>query len=327
LLAIQKDGVRLVHEDPITKSKRVTDISGNILSTVELDPWGADTAKSNQSAFQPKKFTSYERDGNGSDEAMFRRYNRWHSRFDQPDPYEGSYDSMNPQSFNRYSYTQNDPVNFTDPSGLDGEFTCTPGDPMCALGTVTVYGSYGGLLGGSGSGLGVSDSGQFLDIDLGNFGARGTGNPQNPTPTLKDAIDSARKALEADQCKSLFSKGNGLETLNKLVKDKKLKIGDTGVPRQLSPTGRLKDAPGLGEIEKGGRVFLNPSSSVMKGTYPYDSPTAAFGGLSPTNALAALIIHGVLHVTKDIEPDGTSPNDSLIHNADVARSCFPKPNP
>ena len=51
-------------------------------------------------------------------EAMFRRYNRWHSRFDQPDPYDGSYDVSDPQSFNRYAYTQNDPANFVDPTGL-----------------------------------------------------------------------------------------------------------------------------------------------------------------------------------------------------------------
>src|SRR5256885_8045894 len=70
---------------------------------------------------QPKKFTTYDRDGNGSDEAMFRRYNRKHSRFDQPDPYEGSYDLSDPQSLNRYAYTQNDPVNFVDPSGLNEE--------------------------------------------------------------------------------------------------------------------------------------------------------------------------------------------------------------
>jgi len=50
---------------------------------------------------------------------MFRRYNRAHSRFDQPDPYEGSYDLRDPQSFNRYAYVQNDPVNFVDPSGLN----------------------------------------------------------------------------------------------------------------------------------------------------------------------------------------------------------------
>jgi hypothetical protein len=49
---------------------------------------------------------------------MFRRYNRWWSRFDQPDPYDGSYDITRPQSFNRYAYVENDPVNFVDPTGL-----------------------------------------------------------------------------------------------------------------------------------------------------------------------------------------------------------------
>lgn len=50
--------------------------------------------------------------------AHHRRYNRYHSRFDQPDPSDGSYDLSNPQSLNRYSYTLNDPVGYTDPSGL-----------------------------------------------------------------------------------------------------------------------------------------------------------------------------------------------------------------
>jgi RHS repeat-associated protein len=97
----------------------VTNSAGAIVSTIELDPWGADTNRSNNAAFQPRKFTSYERDANGSDEAMFRRYNRWQSRFDQPDPYDGSYDAADPQSFNRYAYVQGDPVNFVDPTGLD----------------------------------------------------------------------------------------------------------------------------------------------------------------------------------------------------------------
>ena len=118
LLAVQQqNSVNWMHEDPVTKSKRVTDASGTLVSTVELDPWGGDTNRSSNAAFQPKQFTSYERDANGSDEAMFRRYNRWHSRFDQPDPYDGSYALTNPQTFNRYSYTQNDPVNFVDPTG------------------------------------------------------------------------------------------------------------------------------------------------------------------------------------------------------------------
>ena len=49
---------------------------------------------------------------------MKRSYHGWHSRFDQPDPWDGSYDLSDPQSFNRYTYVQNDPVNYVDSSGL-----------------------------------------------------------------------------------------------------------------------------------------------------------------------------------------------------------------
>jgi len=118
MIAVQAGGVNWVYQDPVTKSQRVTDNSGNVISTVDLDPWGGETAASSNQAFQPHRFTSYERDGNSGDEAMMRRYTgKWH-RFDQPDPYEGSYDLTDPQSFNRYAYTQNDPVNFVDPTGL-----------------------------------------------------------------------------------------------------------------------------------------------------------------------------------------------------------------
>src|SRR5439155_24672473 len=124
--------------------------------TIELDPCGADTNRSSSAAFQPHKYTSYERDGNASDEAMFRRFNRWHSRFDQPDPYEGSYDLSDPQSLNRYAYTQNDPANFVDPTGLDSQCPsgttpasdpAVPGSTVCVpnlSGSVTIYGSSSG---------------------------------------------------------------------------------------------------------------------------------------------------------------------------------------
>jgi hypothetical protein len=29
-----------MHQDPVAKSKRVTDASGNVISAIELDPWG-----------------------------------------------------------------------------------------------------------------------------------------------------------------------------------------------------------------------------------------------------------------------------------------------
>jgi len=44
-------------------------------------------------------------------------------RFLMPDPYGASAKPGNPQSWNRYAYVNNDPVNKNDPSGLD------PDDP------------------------------------------------------------------------------------------------------------------------------------------------------------------------------------------------------
>jgi RHS repeat-associated protein len=51
--------------------------------------------------------------------AQFRNYSELQARWLSPDPYDGSYDASNPQSFNRYSYVLNNPLSLTDPSGLD----------------------------------------------------------------------------------------------------------------------------------------------------------------------------------------------------------------
>jgi RHS repeat-associated protein len=119
MLAIQKGGqVSWVHQDPVTKSQRLTDNTGEVVSTIDLDPWGGETGRSEFQTKQPHRYTTYERDANGGDEAMFRRYESKLPRFSQPDPYEGSYNLSDPQSFNRYAYVGNDPVNFVDPLGL-----------------------------------------------------------------------------------------------------------------------------------------------------------------------------------------------------------------
>ncbi|MGI8918072.1 MAG: hypothetical protein ACR2H6_05675, partial [Pyrinomonadaceae bacterium] len=97
--------VNTVHQDPVTKSQRITDSSGTLTSTiVDLDPWGGETGRSSNAAFQPHRFTSYDRDANGGDDAMMRRYQSTNSRFFQPDPYDGSYSLTDPQSLNRYAY-------------------------------------------------------------------------------------------------------------------------------------------------------------------------------------------------------------------------------
>jgi RHS repeat-associated protein len=119
MIALQSNGVYWRHSDPVTKGQRMTNSAGQVVSTVELDPFGGETARSSNTAFEKHRFTTYERDTNGGDDAQARRYEGKHQRFAQPDPYDGSYDLSDPQSLNRYSYVENDPVNFIDPSGLD----------------------------------------------------------------------------------------------------------------------------------------------------------------------------------------------------------------
>ena len=108
-----------MHQDPVTKSQRLTDSTGTVTAGIDLDPWGGETSRTFNGAQLSKKYTTYDRNANGRDEAMMRSYHAWFSRFDQPDPYDGAYDLADPQSLNRYAYVQNDPVNFVDPSGLD----------------------------------------------------------------------------------------------------------------------------------------------------------------------------------------------------------------
>ncbi|HJT64840.1 MAG TPA: S8 family serine peptidase [Pyrinomonadaceae bacterium] len=216
LLAVQSDlSVSWVHEDPITKSKRLTNSAGNVTSSIELDPWGADAgpAWSSNSAFQPRKFTTYDRDANGSDEAMFRRHNRWHSRFDQPDPSTTSYSLADPQSFNRYTYVQNDPVNLVDPSGLDplggvlGGWTGITLNPPS--GSVTITGSFDDFFRHGGTSGDGSEWRTLAVIDQRKLN-RGTPQTRVPFP----GTDAVRNRLNTGDCNayiaSLLAKANEL---------------------------------------------------------------------------------------------------------------------
>lgn len=57
-------------------------------------------------------------DSTGLNHTWFRKYENGAGRWTSPDPYNGSINIDNPQSFNRFSYVENQPTNFVDPSGL-----------------------------------------------------------------------------------------------------------------------------------------------------------------------------------------------------------------
>ncbi len=70
-------------------------------------------------------------DATGLDHTWWRKLESFAGRWTSPDPYNGSMTNSDPQSCNRYAHVQNDPVNFVDPSGLDGK----PGD-LCPGGVI-----------------------------------------------------------------------------------------------------------------------------------------------------------------------------------------------
>ncbi|MBK8150793.1 MAG: RHS repeat-associated core domain-containing protein [Acidobacteria bacterium] len=108
----------------------ITDSQGNVIARRDFKPFGEEitsntgerttTAKYGVSDNLRQKFTTYQRDEEtGLDFAEARMYRNNHARFTAPDPLLSSASLGNPQTFNRYVYVGNNPVNVTDPLGLD----------------------------------------------------------------------------------------------------------------------------------------------------------------------------------------------------------------
>ncbi len=79
------------------------------------------------------------------DAAWYRNYTTQQARWLRPDPYNGSYDLYNPQSFNRYMYVNGNPLGSVDPSGLTVGVTGGVGGSICSVANWTDSFSYGGL--------------------------------------------------------------------------------------------------------------------------------------------------------------------------------------
>jgi RHS repeat-associated protein len=82
-------------------------------------PFG-DGASCTGTHYANQLFTGDEHDSESNTEHTdFRQMSGIQGRWLSPDPYAGSMDIGNPQSFNRYAYVMNDPINLLDPFGLD----------------------------------------------------------------------------------------------------------------------------------------------------------------------------------------------------------------
>ncbi len=122
--------------DTLGSPRVISDNSGAVISRRDFMPFGeelyAGTANRTTAAKYStvgmdnvrKRFTGYEKDTEtGLDFAEARYYDNRYGRFTAVDPLLASGKSANPQTFNRYVYVSNNPINFTDPSGMDWGWT------------------------------------------------------------------------------------------------------------------------------------------------------------------------------------------------------------
>ena len=106
------------HSDPMTGDSVIMMYSVTCASVVRLSP---------------SLFTGKERDSEtGLDYFGARYYASNMGRFMSPDPLMASAHASNPQTWNRYAYTLNNPLRFVDPDGMEVSSSCAK-DSKCTI--------------------------------------------------------------------------------------------------------------------------------------------------------------------------------------------------
>src|SRR3989339_566523 len=104
--------------DHLTSASVITNVSGGVVQKLDYLPFGSERVNVKTSGFDTRfTFTDQEKDDESG--LMYygaRYYNPVIGRFTSVDPAFGNF--MEPQSFNKYAYTQNNPLKYIDPTGL-----------------------------------------------------------------------------------------------------------------------------------------------------------------------------------------------------------------
>ncbi len=108
--------LQVYHTDGLGSVRAITDTTGSVTQTYQTDEFGVPTQTQGDSS-QPFSYTGEQRDSeDGLTYLRARMYDATSGRFLQADPLRKS--GSNSQGWNRYTYVQNSPANFGDPSGL-----------------------------------------------------------------------------------------------------------------------------------------------------------------------------------------------------------------
>ena len=122
--------VAYLTSDHLGSPRITTDALGQVISRRDFMPFGEEITRTNYGADSVRqKFTGYERDNESDlDFAQARMYKPSHGRFTSVDPLLTTGRLFSPQTWNRYLYTLNNPLAFTDPTGM---YECSGTEKEC----------------------------------------------------------------------------------------------------------------------------------------------------------------------------------------------------
>ncbi|HEV2863860.1 MAG TPA: RHS repeat-associated core domain-containing protein [Pyrinomonadaceae bacterium] len=286
--------------------------------------------------------------GTGLDHTLFRKYESAFGRWTSPDPLAGSMSVADPQSFNRYAYVRNDPVNYIDPLGLLMALCTETTTWNERTATLTVRTSCmiiddgggfrggaiiprdpigGGFRGGGGPGPGAGP---------GNQGNTGQDASQNTTAQAEtdcnfpsyDKLSPAQKALLGKNGEQTYNslhealKANFLNITGAMTK---AGINFSGASLQYAGirTDRLMFNPGPGLADMRASV----QAGINRGTFKKDTPAnsehplmSEFGARQNATELSLQVGFGPVGAFADIDLGGWGVDvvGSLIHIGEVA---------
>jgi RHS repeat-associated protein len=178
----QSEVVEYYALDAIGSVRVVFDVNGNVIGRMDYDPFGAPLSSGN--ALPSRAYAGLFRDGEaGLDFAQARSYQSRTGRFSTVDPVASRI--LDPQAWNMYAYARNNPLTYTDATGLQPDCSDPPTSTengIIKVGIVRCEGSKGGRAipgrnGGSGGNGDEDELGEDPDDPVDD---NDTGGPESP---------------------------------------------------------------------------------------------------------------------------------------------------
>jgi RHS repeat-associated protein len=257
-------------------------------------------------------------DATGLDHTLWRKLETRSGRWTTPDPYGGSVNVANPQSFNRYTYVHNDPVKFVDPSGLNLAFSGIGGGGYCWFISKLIDDKWQLV------------DGYCADTGGGDPSPTGGGGPDSdPTDLLKKEKafgDADTVLLQDKKCRNFFTKGRSLDEVRDILRELRETTTIDNTPRYTGIAG----TSGQG---RAARITLYQPFFANDGTtrqgvdagYHWNPSSGRyeelFTGLTPRQYRALIVLHEFAHalglIPQDrpsVDPTGktSQANDALI---------------